>query len=136
MLLILFIIGFNGIWQMHIFPCSIRYYKQFVFLVDNAHFQQSVQISKALVDQHEDFEAMVNIDLGRTTWGRWWGWWVALGVHVRSVKYSSLVLNYSMPMFDSPRANYSTCKNILGSYYCMLHANYMLQLSLHTFDSL
>jgi len=32
-----------------------------VFPVDNVHFQQGAQISKALVDEQVDFEAMVNI---------------------------------------------------------------------------
>lgn len=49
---------------MHMLPCSIRYYKQFVFPVDNVHFQQSAQISKALVVQQVDFEAMVNVGFG------------------------------------------------------------------------
>lgn len=31
------------------------------FPVDNVHFQQAAQISKALVDEQVDFEAMVNI---------------------------------------------------------------------------
>lgn len=36
-----------------------------VLPVDNVHFQQAAQISKALVDQQVDFEAMVNIGSGK-----------------------------------------------------------------------
>lgn len=36
-----------------------------VFPVDNVHFQQAAQISKALVDERVDFEAMVNIGSGK-----------------------------------------------------------------------
>lgn len=36
-----------------------------VFPVDNVHFQQAAQISKALVDEQVDFEAMVNIGSGK-----------------------------------------------------------------------
>lgn len=44
-----------------------------VFPVDNVHFQQAAQISKALVDEKVDFEAMVNIVSGK--WGKYWPWW-------------------------------------------------------------
>lgn len=37
-----------------------------VFPVDNVHFQQAAQISKALVEEEVDFEAMVNI--GSVKW--------------------------------------------------------------------
>lgn len=36
-----------------------------VFPPDNVHFQQAAQISKALVDEQVDFEAMVNIGWGK-----------------------------------------------------------------------
>lgn len=36
-----------------------------VFPVDNVHFQQAAQISKALVDEQVDFETMVNIGSGK-----------------------------------------------------------------------
>lgn len=36
-----------------------------VFPADNVHFQQAAQISKALVDEQVDFEAMVNIGSGK-----------------------------------------------------------------------
>lgn len=39
--------------------------KSSVFPVDNVHFQQAAQISKALVDAEVDFEVMVNISLGK-----------------------------------------------------------------------
>lgn len=34
-----------------------------VFPSDNVHFQQAAEISKALVDEQVDFEAMVNIGM-------------------------------------------------------------------------
>lgn len=45
---------------------KLRFYVQSriestVFPADNVHFQQAAQISKALVDEQVDFEAMVNI---------------------------------------------------------------------------
>lgn len=57
---------FNLIGQMDVLPCEIRCYKLFVFPLDNVHFQQAAQISKALVEQQVDFEAMVNIGPGMT----------------------------------------------------------------------
>lgn len=39
-----------------------------LFPVDNVHFQQAAQISKALVDEQVDFEAMVNIGWGKWDW--------------------------------------------------------------------
>lgn len=36
-----------------------------VFPSDNVHLQQAAQISKALVDEQVDFEAMVNIGAGK-----------------------------------------------------------------------
>lgn len=39
--------------------------KALFFLADNVHFQQAAQISKALVDEQVDFEAMVNIGSGK-----------------------------------------------------------------------
>lgn len=45
------------------------------FLADNVHFQQAAQISKALVDEQVDFEAMVNVHsekkAARSTDCRW-----------------------------------------------------------------